>query len=67
MKPEDDLENPTPIDILLSGENEYITLVEKSIEFACIELIDAIRSVQDWNDTYVGECIDRLESVLTNR
>lgn len=66
MKPEYDPENPTPIDLLLQGHNEYDAMVgeqrDRSLEAACNELIDAIRSVQDWNETYVGDCIEKLES-----
>lgn len=36
--------------------------IAKMLEAACNELIDAIRSVQDWNGTYVGDCIEKLES-----
>lgn len=66
MKPEDDLENPTTLDLLLQGQNDYDAMIgeqrEKALEAACNELIDSIRSVQDWNETHVGECIERLES-----
>jgi hypothetical protein len=39
----------------------------ENITQACDELIHAIYSVQDWNGTYVGECIDRLEAILYQR
>jgi len=31
------------------------------------KLIDAIRSVQDWNETYVGECIDEIEALAATK
>ena len=40
------------------------TINRENITQACVELIDAIYSAQDWNNTYVGECIDRLEAIL---
>lgn len=43
------------------------TLNREQITQACIELIDAIYSLQDWNGTYVGEHIDRLEAILYQR
>jgi hypothetical protein len=33
---------------------------------AALQLIDAIQSIQDWNNTYVGECIDNLEKAIYN-
>lgn len=45
-------------------EDGNISQLDKSMERACNELIDAIQSVQDWNGTYVGECIDKLKSFL---
>jgi len=37
---------------------------EKCVMRASEELIDAIQSIQDWNGTYVGECIAQLESLI---
>jgi hypothetical protein len=31
------------------------------------KLIDAIHSVQDWTETYVGECIDEFEALAAVR
>jgi len=34
---------------------------------ASAKLIDAIRSVQDWNETYVGECIEEVAALAATK
>lgn len=38
---------------------------DPNLRAQCAELIKAIESVQDWGNTYVGECIDKLEDALS--
>lgn len=39
----------------------------KRLEEAGDKLIDAIQSVQCWNGTYVGDCVDEFESAKGNQ
>lgn len=61
------LEGPD-IPIAYRDENLLGVRRQRAADSRCAieEMIVAVKSVQDWDGTDVGECIDRLEALLSH-
>ena len=53
--------------LCVTKERDQLAERVKRLEEAGDKLIDAIQSVQCWNGTYVGDCVDEFESAKGNQ